>query len=355
MEQQTFSEEQFLRTTSLPVTHETRLSSSEIANLWRTCSMFSMIACIKRFFLQHVQDQDIKSLIEYGLSIADIRVSIAADFLKKDKRVVPQGFGDQDVDLAAPALFSDGFCLYYLSNQVKMGLNVNSMACTMASRPDIRDFYSQCVESTLRFWERISDTMLSKGMLIRPPYVATVEKVDIVKKQGFLGGLFGQERSLLAIETEQLYFGTTTNEVGRTLLTGFRQTAKSSAVRSYMERGIKLAGKYIKLFGDKLREGNISSPMHWDAFGNVTDSTVPPFSDKLMMFHTVLLNTIAIVNYGVSLSSSMRSDLVTTYAGIIPEVASYTEDGVNIMIDNGWLEEPPRVLDRDKLSNVQKH
>ncbi|NPV89650.1 MAG: DUF3231 family protein [Firmicutes bacterium] len=355
MEQQTFTEENLSKTPPLPVTHETRLSSSEIANLWRTCMLYSMTACVMQYFQQHVQDRDIKSLVQESLSIAETGVNIAADFLKKDKRAVPRGFGDQDVDLEAPALFSDVFYLYYISNQVKVGLNVSSMACTMASRPDIRDFYIQCIESTLRFWGRISDTLLSKGLMIRPPYVATVEKVDFVKKQSFLGGLFGQERSLLAIEIEQLYFGTITNEIGRTLLTGFRQTARSSEVRSYMERGLKLASKYIKLFGDKLREGDISSPMHWDAYGNVTESTVPSFSDKLMMFHTVLLNAFGIANYGVSLSSSMRSDVVTTYAAIIPEVASYTEDGINIMIDNGWFEEPPRVLDRDKLSNVNIH
>ena len=353
--EQNFTEENLYQSPAMTVAHDTRLASSEIAELWKTCMLYSVMNCMMQFFLQHVQDRDIRPLIEEALSIAETRANTAADFLRKDKRAVPRGFGDQDVDLAAPWLFSDLFCLYYIKNQVKVDLSINSMACSMAVRPDIIDFYARCLDSTLRLWKRIADTMLNKGVFIKPPYVSTVEKVDYVKKQSFLGGILGQQRSLLAVEIEQLHFGIITNEVGRTLLTGFRQTARSSVVRSYMERGLKLAGKYISLFGNILREGEVTSPMHWDAFSTVSESTVPPFSDKLMMFHTVSLNDVGIINFAVSLSSSMRSDLIGIFAGIIPEIASYTEDGINIMIDNGWFEEPPRVLDRDKLSNIQKH
>ncbi|WP_155925690.1 DUF3231 family protein [Bacillus sp. UNC438CL73TsuS30] len=33
----------------------------------------------------------------------------------------------------------------------------------------------------------------------------------------------------------------------------------------------------------------------------------------------------------------------------IPEVALYVEDGANIMIKHGWMEEPPQAVDHDKL------
>lgn len=34
------------------------------------------------------------------------------------------------------------------------------------------------------------------------------------------------------------------------------------------------------------------------------------------------------------------------------EIAKYAEDGANMMINNGWLEEPPLSEDRDKLANT---
>ncbi|MCM2535776.1 DUF3231 family protein [Neobacillus pocheonensis] len=32
-------------------------------------------------------------------------------------------------------------------------------------------------------------------------------------------------------------------------------------------------------------------------------------------------------------------------------MAAFAEDGANIMIENGWLEEPPMAVDRDELIN----
>jgi hypothetical protein len=36
------------------------------------------------------------------------------------------------------------------------------------------------------------------------------------------------------------------------------------------------------------------------------------------------------------------------------EIAQYAEDGVNIMIDNGWLEQPPKSPGSCKRQNVIK-
>jgi nitrogen fixation protein len=33
------------------------------------------------------------------------------------------------------------------------------------------------------------------------------------------------------------------------------------------------------------------------------------------------------------------------------EILQYAEDGANIMIDNGWREQPPQAPDRDQLAN----
>jgi hypothetical protein len=42
--------------------------------------------------------------------------------------------------------------------------------------------------------------------------------------------------------------------------------------------------------------------------------------------------------------------LALQYVLLTADLTKYGEDGANLMIDNGWLEEPPRASDRRALS-----
>jgi hypothetical protein len=48
----------------------------------------------------------------------------------------------------------------------------------------------------------------------------------------------------------------------------------------------------------------------------------------------------------------MRRDLSLVLTRFIAEIALYSEDGVNIMIDKGWLERMPEAADRKELIGV---
>lgn len=56
-------------------------------------------------------------------------------------------------------------------------------------------------------------------------------------------------------------------------------------------------------------------------------------------------------NYGMAMAASPRRDISIRYATLVPEIALYAEDGANIMIKHGWLEEPPQADDREELIN----
>lgn len=90
-----------------------------------------------------------------------------------------------------------------------------------------------------------------------------------------------KRRPLLATEISSLFYGTLTNSFGKGMLIGFRQVARSKQIRDYMDRGIELADKIIDLNTSYLKQGNIPISVQWDTF--VTDSTVPPFSEKIMI------------------------------------------------------------------------
>jgi hypothetical protein len=74
-----------------------------------------------------------------------------------------------------------------------------------------------------------------------------------------------------------------------------------------------------------------------------------------MMFHASTLNSAGLGHYGRSFGLSPRRDLGANYVRLTAEIAQFSEDGVNIMIENGWLEQPPQATDRDKNSAAADH
>ncbi len=91
--------------------------------------------------------------------------------------------------------------------------------------------------------------------------------------------------------------------------------------------------------------------MSWDSA--VTDSKASVFSDKLIMFHVSAMIAAGIGNFGMAMAASPRRDIGLRYASLIPEISMYAEDGANIMIKHGWLEEPPQTDDREKIIKKQ--
>ena len=76
----------------------------------------------------------------------------------------------------------------------------------------------------------------------------------------------------------------------------------------------------------------------------ITNSTVSPFSDKLIMFEAMSLSEIAIARYGNALSTCTRRDLNTLLASYIVETGTFVDDGLNIMIEKHWLEQMPMAV-----------
>ncbi len=81
----------------------------------------------------------------------------------------------------------------------------------------------------------------------------------------------------------------------------------------------------------------------------VTNSTVSPFSDKLIVALFHFLNSIDVTLIGHALSLSMRVDLATYYSKVIGEILIYAEKGFNIMVNRQWLEQPPQAPNRKVL------
>ena len=106
------------------------------------------------------------------------------------------------------------------------------------------------------------------------------------------------------------------------------------------------------MFAKVLIDNDIQPPISSEVA--ITDSTTPPFSDKLTMFHMALLSALGLGNYATSAAASQRSDLALNYERLSLEIGQYAKDGADIMIQNGWLEQPPGTLDKEKLTNKKE-
>ncbi|UOQ91543.1 DUF3231 family protein [Halobacillus shinanisalinarum] len=150
------------------------------------------------------------------------------------------------------------------------------------------------------------------------------------------------------IEISSIYFNMIRNQLGLGTITGFSQVAELQVVRDHMKRGRDISAKHIEIFGSLLSEDLLPSASSWST--QPTASTTAPFSDKLMMLQVSALISSSIAHYGSSIGTSQRRDLATHYTRLMAELAAYAEDSANIMIDHGWLEEPPQAVDRDQLA-----
>ncbi len=322
-----------------------RLTSAELANLWASYMNSSLKKHFVKYFLARVEDTEIRSILEYALQIAENHLQTVSEIYRCEKHPIPRGFTDQDVHLYAPRLFSDTFFLTFMEFMAETTLNGYATALPMAARTDIRHFFTECLALAAELYNKTAGVLLSKGLYIRAPYIPVPERVDLVKKQNFLTGFLGDRRPLTSIEISHVFSRIKTNSFKKALLTGFSQVTKSEQVCQYMVRGKEIAAKQIKILSSILMENGLPVPMTWDS--GVMDSTISPFSDKLMMQKLRGSNVVEIGNYGKAISASLRHDLAATYVRLMTEVGDYAEDGINILIDNGWLEEPPQTNNGD--------
>jgi Protein of unknown function (DUF3231). len=339
--------------TAMNSVNKVPLNATEIAALWNTYMQYTMFICVFKCFALSAEDNDNRMIMEDAVHICHKRVEKVKELLNNEKIPIPIGFSENDMNIEAPRLFSDPYYLYYMINANKIAVGINGLSFVTSGRADVREFYDHCVNSSIHLYNNTINVLLSKGLYIRPPLVTTLKNADFVKNQDFMGGYMGERRSLLAQEISALFYGIITNNIGKRLLIGFRQTTRSAQLRKYMDRGVGMANNFLDTFSFSLVQEDVPDSLPWDFM--VTDSTTPIFSDKLMAFHTVMITSAGILNYAASMSTSLRHDLMAHYAKALMEVANYLEDGINIMIDNGWYEEPPKTVDRRELINNASH
>ncbi|PAK44334.1 DUF3231 family protein, partial [Priestia megaterium] len=107
--------------------------------------------------------------------------------------------------------------------------------------------------------------------------------------------------------------------------------------------------KHIDTFSSLLTKGNLHLPKSCET--EVTDSTVSPFSDRLMLLQTGFFFGVAVTYFNAALISSMRADIaVNNEKAALASLWIFNRIGKE-MIDNQWMEQPPQADDRKRLDH----
>ncbi len=128
---------------------------------------------------------------------------------------------------------------------------------------------------------------------------------------------------------------------------GFGQVAKSKKLKDYFSRGKQIADKQTGVLGSLLEDEDLPKPINYDAL--VTDSTESPFSDKLILFHSTIFMSLSIQAYGLALGNCARPDVASSITRLTAELGDYVKDGLDLMIEHGWLERVPEAANRKEL------
>ncbi|YCA41643.1 DUF3231 family protein [Bacillus sp. JZ8] len=325
------------------------ISASEIGTLWLTYQEKTMILRILEYFIEKADDQQAKNIMGGLWQELSYYVSKIKNIFQEQGITIPIGFTEADVNLEAPKLYDHGFDIMFVRILKEISMGMYTLNMNMSYQDEVMEIYEGLTSTTQKIYKSSTLYLLEKEILTRPPKVTMPKSSEFVESKNYLNGFnpFNKKRALNDIELGYLHHGIETNNIGMQLITGFAQCATNKEVKQYFVKGKELAKKQIKVFEDILLQNDVQFSA--TSGSTVTTSKEAPFSQKLMMFCIYLLNGFGLVGSSFGTIFSLRKDVSMKTALIAKDIYFYADDGIKIMIENGWLEEPPQMEDRTKL------
>lgn len=326
------------------------ITSSELGSLWLTFQEKTMSLRILEYFIEKADEEKSKEIMTNLHQEFSTYVEKITNILRKEGAVIPLGYTEEDVNKEVPKLYDNGFDIMFvrLLNEISMGLH--SLNITMVFREDIVMLFKDLTATSQKYYNLCTQYLLEKGLQVKSPYVSMPKSVQFAKDTSYLGGLsinpFNEKRTLNTVEVAHLHHAIESNVLGFQLMTGFAQCVKDEVVKNYFNEGVKLATNIVKELSDTLLQSGIQTPQ--TAGGNVTHSNLAPFSEKLMMYCTSLLCSFSMGSGSLGTAFSLRNDLPAKMSIFLKDIFQYAHKGAKIMIEKGWLEEPPQMSERNE-------
>ena len=325
------------------------LSVSEIGTIWQTYQEKTLIMRFLEYFIEKSDEQEARNILGGLWQKLNFYVKEMEELFSDQGMVKPEGFTSADVNLEAPKLYDNGFDIMFLRvlKEVSMGLYTLNMNMTYNKK--VLSIYEGLTTVTQKIYKLSTFYLLEKGILSLPPKVTMPKNIEYIQSKKYKDGfrLTGDKRALNDLEIGILHHNMEANNIGMQLITGFAQCAQNKEAKKYFLKGKELAKKQIKMMEEILLEGDVQFSATSGA--TVTTSTVPPFSDKLMMHCIYILNGFSLVGSGTGAFFSLRNDIAMKSMILAKDIYFYAQEGIKIKIKNGWFEEPPQMEDRPGL------
>ncbi|MBD7939427.1 MULTISPECIES: DUF3231 family protein [Cytobacillus] len=330
------------------------LSSSELASLWTSYMQNTMSVQFLSYLQATVEDKAISQLVQTACQISEDHITKVKSVFEQEKIPIPKGFTAADVNRDAPKVYTDIFMLTYIHHMAKAGMLSYSGFLALSARKDIRKLYNKTLFVTADLYEQSSELQLNKGVFVRSPVIPYPKEIDMVDDKSYFKGLnpFAEKRALNAVEISHLHLNFFNNVVGLKLATSFAQMSPRKEVQKISLQGKDISEKHVKVFADKLISNNLQAPIDGDV--SITNSTAEVFSDKLILFQLGMLTAAGSGNYATGAAASQRHDLILDYERLSIEVGQYAKDIANLMIELGYLEQPPGTMDKEKLAKSKE-
>ncbi|MDF2857599.1 MAG: hypothetical protein K0Q87_3450 [Neobacillus sp.] len=330
------------------------INVSEAGSLWQTYQEKTLIMRFLEYFIEKADDPQARNILGGLWQELNFYVREMEDLFSEQGMAVPVGFTSEDVHLQAPKLYDNGFDILFVRVLKEVSMGLYTLGMNMTYNKKVMAIYEGLTTVTQKIYKLSTSYLLENGVLSLPPKVTLPLKNEMIKSKEYKDGfkLFGENRPLNSLEVGIIHHNLEVNNIGMQLITGFAQCAQNNEVKQYFLKGIKLAKKQVKVMEELLLEGDVQ--LSATSGATVTTSTIPPFSDKLMMHCIYILNGFGLIGAGTGGFFSLRNDLAVKTLLIAKDVYSFAQEGINIKIKNGWFEEPPQMEDRSQIINNGK-
>ncbi|WP_080844480.1 DUF3231 family protein [Cytobacillus gottheilii] len=325
------------------------LNVSEIGSLWQTYQEKTLIMRFLEYFIEKAEDPQARNILGGLWQELNFYVTEMENLFSEQGMVKPIGFTSEDVNLEAPKLYDNGFDIMFVRILKEVSMGLYTLGINMTYNKKVMGIYEGLTTVTQKIYKLSTTYLLERGILVPPPFVTVPKKTEVIKNKSYMAGfkLMGDKRPLNDLEVGILHHNLEANNIGMQLITGFAQCAQNKEAKKYFIKGKELAKKQIKTMQELLLEGDIQLSAKSGA--TVTPSTVPPFSDKLMMHCIYILNGFGLIGSGTGGFFSLRNDLAMKTLLLAKDVYFFAQEGIELKIKYGWFEEPPQMEGRSQI------
>ncbi|MFB4169578.1 DUF3231 family protein [Virgibacillus sp. JSM 102003] len=315
------------------------LTPGEITNLWNSYLSNSMAVGVTSYFIGTAKDPEVVEWLEKALDLASFQVSGAKNLLDQSGHPLPQGFSSEDLNFKAPALYNDNIILFVKYILSEDAGPVYTIALSEAKRSDVRDYYLSVVTKLVNLINQLVALMEKKGLFEPKIHLPVPGNIEKVQKQSFAGNWLTGRRPLNAVEITQIKSNFINMELMHEFFRSFIQICSSTKLREHLIRGQEITEKHMDIFQSLLTADELPNLPTWES--EITDSTVSPFSERLMLYKISVFVSSTISRYGTALGTIMRKDIGVEFSRLLAEISLYGEDTLNLMIEFGYLDQLP--------------